>query len=222
VSEVILNRFLGCAAATLLLLAVAGCSGWLPKPVAPPAVYGLSGPPDAPQPSVASATSGSDARPTLIVSDPRAAAGFDSARMVYVKSGDRREYFARSEWVDTPARMLAPAIVSAVGASGAFRAVVPAPSSAAGDLRLDTQIIRLQQNFGSTPSNVRFTLRVYLVAEGSRQVLAWQEFDASEAAPSEDAAGGVTAAGRAFNRVLAGLSTFCAQVARDWRSHETQ
>jgi len=69
-----------------------------------------------------------------------------------------------NEWVDTPARMLAPLIVAAVENSGTFRAVVLTPSAATGDLRLDTGIMRLQHDFGSQPSRVRFTLRAYIFA----------------------------------------------------------
>jgi ABC-type uncharacterized transport system auxiliary subunit len=54
-------------------------------------------------------------------------------------------------------------IVSALESSGTFRAVILAPTAAAGDLRLDTEILRLQQDFASQPSRVRFTLRAYLV-----------------------------------------------------------
>ena len=85
--------------------------------------------------------------PTLIINPPHAAAGFDSPRIIYVRETHKLEYFAHSEWVDTPARMLAPLIVAAVENSGAFRAVVLTPSAAAGDLRLDTEIIRLQHEF---------------------------------------------------------------------------
>lgn len=46
--------------------------------------------------------------PTLIVSPPHAAAGFDSQRIMYLRQADQLEYFAHNEWIDTPARMLAP------------------------------------------------------------------------------------------------------------------
>ena len=89
--------------------------------------------------------------PTLIVSPPQAAAGFDSQRMIYLRHAAQPEYFAHNEWIDTPARMLAPLIVGALANSGAFRAVVQTPSPAAGELRLDTEILRLQQEFMAAP-----------------------------------------------------------------------
>lgn len=116
---------------------------------------------------------------------------------------------------DTPARMLAPLIVSVVEASGAFRAVVQTPSPATGDVRFDTEILRLQHEFLGTPSRVRFTLRAYLVDSVTRRVIASREFEATAAAASEDPHGGVTAATVAVNSVLAELAAFCAQTAGD-------
>ena len=151
---------------------------------------------------------------TLIVNPPHAAAGFDSEHIIYVRQASQLEYFAHNEWVDTPARMLAPLIVAAIEQSGAFRAVVQVPSTAAGDMRLDTEILRLQHEFLSTPSRVRFTLRAYLVDTASRRVLASREFEAVANAPSENPYGGVVAASQAVRQVLEELAAFCADAAR--------
>jgi cholesterol transport system auxiliary component len=151
---------------------------------------------------------------TLIVSPPHAAAGFDSRRMMYLRQADELEYFAHNEWIDTPARMLAPLIVSAVDSKGAFRAVVQTPSPATGDMRLDTKILRLQQEFLAKPSQVRFTVRAHLVENLTRRVIAAREFEAVAPAPSDDPRGGVTATHAAVRSVLAQVAEFCAQNAR--------
>jgi cholesterol transport system auxiliary component len=57
-----------------------------------------------------------------------------------------------------------------------------APTASSADLRLDTEILRLQQDFASQPSRVRFTLRAYLVDQTTRRVLAWRVFDEAVAA----------------------------------------
>jgi cholesterol transport system auxiliary component len=159
-------------------------------------------------------------RPTLIVNPPHAAAGFDSPHIMYVREAHKLEYFAHNEWVDPPARMLAPLLVAAIDNTGAFRAVVLAPSVAAGDLRLDTEIIRLQQEFGTQPSRVRFTLRAYLVEDKSRRVLAWREFEAAVPAASENPYGGVVAANGAVQSVLDDLAAFCAGAVRAWKNEQ--
>ena len=143
------------------------------KPVvsAHPNLYVLSNARDAAMPSQPKPRAAVTA-PTLIVSPLHAAAGFDSKRIIYIRQADQLEYFAHSEWIDTPARMLAPLIVTAVERSGAFRAVVQTPSTVAGEMRLDIEILRLQHEFLSAPSHVRLTLRAYLVDSKTRRVIA--------------------------------------------------
>ena len=200
--------------ATALLLTLLGaCSmlGGTEEP--PPAFYSLSGA----QPVTASPAARPNSAPTLVVNPPRAAPGFDSQHIIYVREPYQLEYFAHSEWVDTPARMLAPSIVAAIEGTGAFRAVVLAPSAAAGDLRLDVEIIRLQHEFDKSPSRARFTLRAYLVDNDSRQVLAWREFDDTVLAAEANPYGGVMAANSAVQHVLQRLASFCVEAAGNWR-----
>ena len=198
------------AAAALLALA-GGCSALLPKPTLPPAHYALAGAAPALRATGTSPSNRPAAALTLLVDPPRAAAGFDSRRIVYTREAHRLEAFAHSEWVDTPARMLAPLIVEAIEGRGAFRATVPATTAAAGDLRLDTEIVRLQHEFGGAPSRVRFTLRATLVDLTTRRVLAWRQFDQSVASASEDPQGGVSAANRVVRNVLDELAAFCSE-----------
>jgi cholesterol transport system auxiliary component len=199
-------------AAGMMLTAACACSWLKPTATPSPAFYSLDwarGTAPAETPATA---------PTLIVNPPTAVAGFDSQRIIYVRETHKLEYFANSEWVDPPARMLMPLLVAAVEGTGAFRAVVPTPSAAVGDLRLDTEIIRLQHEFLAQPSRVRFTLRAHLVENKSRRVLAWREFDAVVPATSENPYGGVVAANRAVQTVLEDLAAFCAEAAGSART----
>lgn len=204
------TRF-GLMALALSVMALAGCSALGPGTTPTPAFYALDGV-RAGAPAAAAATA-----PTLIINPPHAAAGFDSQRMIYVREPHKFEYFAHSEWIDPPARMLGPLLVAAIENTGAFRAVVLTPGAAAGDLRLDTDIIRLQHEFQTKPSRVRFTLRAYLVDDKTRRVLAWREFDGEVTATSDDPYGGVLAANRAVQGVLHDLAVFCAEGARNAR-----
>ena len=196
---------------------ISGCASLLPKPVAAPTLYTLEGkatpatalPSDAP--AKASATV------TLVVNTPRADAGFDSPHMMYVREPYKLEYFVHSEWVDTPARMLLPLVVLTVGKAGAFKAVVPATIAATGELTLDTEIVRLQQDFSAKPSRVVFTVRVYLVDTQSRKTIAWRELEAVVAAPSDDPAGGVVAANRAVQMALQQVADFCVEAEKLWQ-----
>ncbi len=204
------------AARFLLVSVVAafgvGCASLLPKSPPPPAFYALGG-----AAALNEALRVLGTGPTLIVNPPHAAAGFDSARMIYMRQPYHLEYFAHSEWVDTPARMAAPLIVAALQRSATLRAVVLTPSTAAGDLRLDTEILRLQHEFTSTPSRVRLSLRATLVDSATRRVLAWRVFDHTVTAASEDAYGGVVAANAAWQVALAALVGFSEDAARSWQ-----
>jgi cholesterol transport system auxiliary component len=200
-----------CAAGLVLTLA-GGCDALRPTTTAQPSFYTLdrargSAPP-------ASRPTAPAAAPTLIINPPHAAAGFDSQRIIYVREAHKLEYFVHSKWVDPPARMLAPLLAAAVENTGTFRAVVLTPSAAAGDLRLDTEVVRLQHEFQTRPSRVRFTLRAYIVENSTRRVLAWREFDETAPAASDDPYGGVLAANRAVQAALDNLAAFCAETAR--------
>ena len=146
---------------------------------------------------------------TLVVNMPHAAAGFDSARMAYVRTPHQIEYFTRSEWVDTPARMLLPLITGSLGNSGIFSAVVAAPGGAQGQLMLDLELLRFQQEFLRSPSRMHLTARAVLQDSSTRAVLAWREFDIEASASSENAYGGVLASQQVLQTLLAQLALFC-------------
>ncbi|MEO8143224.1 MAG: ABC-type transport auxiliary lipoprotein family protein [Betaproteobacteria bacterium] len=205
--------------AAIFLLLLSGCSALKPAVSEPPKHYSLAAVRDNLPSAVGSAPAApaAPAATTLIVSPPHASAGFDSHHIMYLRQPGQLEHFAYSEWVDTPARMLAPMIVSAIQDKGAFRAVVQTPSPATGEMRLDTEILQLQQEFFSIPSRVRFGLRVYLVENATRRVIATREFEATVASASEDPQGGVVAAGRAVQSVLEQLAVFCAEAALNRR-----
>lgn len=192
-------------AATLL----AGCGNLLPKPAAPPITYTLEAGVEAGALPAAAAASA----PTLAVSALQAAAGYDSPRIVYLRRPQQLEAYAHSVWVDTPARMLAPLLVAALNRSGAFAAVVSAPSAAASTLRLDTEVLRLRQDFEGGASAVTLSLRATLVDGATRQVLGSRDFSATVPAASADSAGGVQAAQTATRQVLAQLAPWCAAAA---------
>ena len=207
--------------AGLALLLASGCGGLLPQATPTPAFYALDG---EPAPAAASGARSLTPRlpapggPTLIVLPPHAAAGYDSQHLLYTRQAHELAYFAHSEWVDTPARMLAPLLVAALQNTGAFRAVALTPSAMAGELTLDAEILRLQQDFNGPPSQVRFTLRAYLVDSRTRQLLAWREFDLRVAAESEDPYGGVKAANLAVRAVLEQLAALSAEAVGPWQA----
>lgn len=188
--------------------ALAGCSALQPVKQEPVSTFALEAVLDRP-----GAVPAHDA-PNLVIAPTRAWPGFDSPRMVYVRTPHELEYFARNQWVDTPARMLTPLLTQAAESSGAFGAVSATGSGVIAPLRLESEIVRLQQEFMGVPSRVHLTLRVQVIDVAARKVLATREFDVAEKAPSEDPYGGVVAANRAVSRVLGEVREFCAMQAK--------
>jgi cholesterol transport system auxiliary component len=195
-----------------LALLLSGCAGGLlPAPAALPALYTL----DDTRAAAPAARGPAPGAPALVVAPPRPAAGYDSAHMLYLRQPQALERYAFHAWVDTPARLLAPLLVRALQDSGAFRAVLLAPSAGTGAWRLETELIRLHQDFASRPSQVRLTLRAVLLDSATREVIAWREFDRSVLAAADDPVAGAAAAQQATQQVLAELAAFCAaQVGR--------
>lgn len=147
---------------------------------------------------------------TLLVSPPRAAPGYDTARMAFVRKPMLLEYFAKNRWAEAPAKMLGPLLVSALEQRTNFRAVVPAGGMVKGDMRLDTELILLQQEFTTLPSRIHLRLRAQLIEQASHRIVATRAFEIFEVAPSDDPYGGVAAANRALARLLTQLADFSA------------
>ncbi|MBA3696893.1 MAG: membrane integrity-associated transporter subunit PqiC, partial [Methylotenera sp.] len=188
------------------------CSALLPAPAPQPSYYSLDGIPTKSRTPPSTSITLTTVKPTIIITTPRASAGFDTRHMIYMRQAHKLEYFAHSEWVNAPAHMLAPLIMTAIEGSNAFNAVVLSPANVSGDFRLDSEVVRLQQEFDSQPSKVRFTLRVYMVDNATRKVIAMREFDETAIANSDDPYGGVIAANHAVQLVLEKLTAFCSDV----------
>lgn len=187
---------------------VAGCAGLQPPKTKEMNVYLLDA-------AIPAARQGDRNSLVVVVDMPRAQPGYDTPQMVYVSRQHEIGFFASNRWVDTPARMLAPLLVQALEKGTDLGTVVQAPTAVVGDLRLETELIRLEQEFITRPSRVRLVLRAQLIAVRDRRVLATQQFEETEPAASDDPYGGVLAANRAVQRVLARLAEFCASQAKN-------
>jgi cholesterol transport system auxiliary component len=183
-------------------LPLAACTSWPTSPAPAPHIYRFEAPALA-----APAPARTDL--VLTVATPLARPGFETAAMVYVERPYELNYFVTSRWAAAPARMLQPLLVQALEQRGAFRAVLPAAGATAGDLRLETELVRLEQDFTVRPSRIRLTLGVQLIDARRERVLATTRIDETETATSDDAYGGVGAANRALQRALDALTRFC-------------
>jgi cholesterol transport system auxiliary component len=208
----ITQRLLAYGSAALVSAALlAGCAGVLPRaPESPPLTYLLA--PDL-HPRDRGLRKQEGGEPTLLVSQPEAAAGYGTQRMAYLEQDYRLDQFADHEWVESPSAMLGPLLVTALRGNTAFGAVSEDARGISADLRLDTLIEVLHQDFRSRPSLARVELRVRLVDPNERRVLATRVFSDTEIAPSDDAYGGVVAVNRILTRLLPQIADFAAETA---------
>ena len=192
---------------------VAGCASFQQAPQESPSLHVL-------QPGALPAQAARRSDLTLEVGVPRAAPGFDTPRIAYVERPYAIDYYSRSEWADTPARMLGSVLAAAFERSGAFRAVVLAPTSARAELRVDVELVRLQQDFTVKPSRADLALRVQVVDARARRVLATLVVEETEPAATQDAYGGVAATNAALKRAIERTVAFVLGEASALRSPE--
>jgi len=197
----------------VLALLIAGCSVLKPADVPVAAVYRLDAKVDTAVVGTANALAKapSNLPVSILIGNIRAAAGFDSNRMLFMRQPHQVEEFQQSQWQKPPAAMLMPLVSSSLEASGLFKVVLQAPSALQTTYRLDLEILSLQQDFTSTPSRVHFVLRAHLSDNQNQQITAWREFDVNIATPTEDAYGGVLASNQAVTQALQQLTAFCAE-----------
>lgn len=186
--------------ALLFLFLLAACSA-LPAPKTLPLHRYLLESKPSPRPPPTRRTE------VLSISLPAAAPGYDTPQMAYLRQPLELEYFASHRWADTPAQMIQAVMLQTLAAE--FSAVVSAPGQLPANLRLDTELIKLQQDFTRQPSRIQLTLRAQLINVKEKRVIAERRFDETENADSENAYGGALAANRALQRILMGLSEFC-------------
>ena len=188
-----------------LVIALMGCSALQPANVPPMAVYRLDAVAPGSSPAPATATA------SILVGNIRAAAGFDTSRMLFMRQPYQVEEFQQSQWQKPPAAMLMPLVATTLESSGIFKVVLQAPSAVLTTYRLDLEILSLQQDFSSTPSRIHFKLRAHLSDRQNQQIIAWREFSISIPTTSEDAYGGVLASNQAVAQVLQQLRVFCVE-----------
>lgn len=145
---------------------------------------------------------------TLLVTTPDAIAGYDTEEMLYIKKPFKVEAFAKNAWLSPPANMLYPLITQSLQRSGAFYAVATSPYGEATDYRLDSQLIRLQQNFLKKPSEIDLVVKVVLTDVALNKVIGSTIVSQHVPCPAESPYGGVIAANKATEQLTGNITQF--------------
>lgn len=185
----------------LVNLLLTACVNLKPIHTATPATYIID--------AVVTPIKATPTRYSLLISTPKASPGLSDNHMAYSQQPHTLQYFAHNRWIDNPANMLLPLMVQTLQDSDRFQAVVATPYVGTTDLRLDTELLTLQQEFIQKPSVVKLTIRMQLIDLKTQRVIATQVFHTTQIADTDTPYGGVNAANKAVAQFLASLRQFC-------------
>ncbi|CZJ04609.1 TPA: hypothetical protein I9781_002458 [Legionella pneumophila] len=145
---------------------------------------------------------------TIQVTVPEAVAGYQTEEMLYMKKPFKLEPFVKNAWTSPPADMLFPLLVQSLQSSGYFYAVTSSPYSEEADYRLDTQVLKLEQNFIKKPSVLEFSAKIVLTHISDNQIIGSRIVSLQIPCSQDTPYGGVIAANQATFRFTATATDF--------------
>ncbi|HAU0828647.1 TPA: hypothetical protein JBH46_05980 [Legionella pneumophila] len=145
---------------------------------------------------------------TIQVTVPEAVAGYQTEEMLYMKKPFKLEPFVKNAWTSPPADMLFPLLVQSLQSSGYFYAVTSSPYSEEADYRLDTQLLKLEQNFIRKPSVLEFSAKIVLTHISDNQIIGSRIVSLQIPCSQDTPYGGVIAANQATFRFTATATDF--------------
>jgi len=146
---------------------------------------------------------------TLYVNAVKADPLYETDKMAYTSHSYRVDYFAKSKWADTPARMLQPLIMKTLQNTHYFDAVTSSTSSIRYDYILNVQLSELRQVFLIHSSYVVLKIHAELINAKTGIIIASKEMISEVPARSMNPFGGVVAANTALSITLKKLTYFC-------------
>ena len=145
---------------------------------------------------------------SLRISQPESAPGLNTTRMAYRTDSNHIDYFAYHEWVASPARMMASLMEARLDESGMFGPIVSGSSDIRTDLRLDSHVLSLYQDFTGETSTVSLSVKVNLIDVSNRSLTNSEIFSYRVPADERNAESGVIAANQAAEQLLDDLTRF--------------
>lgn len=151
---------------------------------------------------------------TILVLATQSIPELDSRKMMYMTQAHHIGYFSLHSWAAPPAEMLLSLIAQSLRVTHYYKAVLTAPYVGTTSLRLTTQLLQLQQDFRTHPSQIQIVLAAQLSNATTGKIIAAREFKAVVPALQQTPYGGVIAANVASTRILKQLAQFCVQASK--------
>ena len=154
---------------------------------------------------------------TLLITPTEAVNGYQTEEMHYSTTTYALNNFTKNAWFSPPATMIYPLIIQSVQHSGYFSAVSSGVYTSKTQYRLDTQLLKLQQNFLKKPSVLELEVKAVVTRVSDNQILASRTFKQQIACPYDSPYGGVIAANKATKRLTKDITQFVIHHATDGR-----
>jgi cholesterol transport system auxiliary component len=148
---------------------------------------------------------------TLMVATPETSSIYNTNQMAYTQKPYQIEYYSQNEWAETPIQMLQPLLVQTMENMHFFRAVITTPSLNHYDYMLNTQLLVFKEDLTWRVPRFEMVMRAQISRSSVNQVVATKDFSVSEPVPSGTPYGGVMAANRATEKILAEIARFCVE-----------
>lgn len=143
------------------------------------------------------------AKPVVLQLLPvRAAAGFQSAAMMYSRSADTLEHYRDSRWLAPPAQLVGDAIAQTLSRQPWVSAVQQQTALASAPWALHCSLYRLEHDLRGGQGTVRLGLTCELANQRTRSIAAHWHFDGSQPLTVNDAAHFAQGAQTLLNQAL--------------------
>lgn len=145
---------------------------------------------------------------TLLITPTEAVNGYQTEQMHYTTSHYALNNFTKNAWFSPPATMLYSLLIQSMQHSGYFSAVSSGAYISKTQYRLDTQLLKLQQNFIHKPSILELEVKAVVTRVADNQILASRTFKQHVLCPYDSPYGGVIAANQATERLTKAIAQF--------------
>lgn len=145
---------------------------------------------------------------TLLITPTEAVNGYQTEQMHYSTQTHALNNFTKNAWFSPPATMLYSLLIQSIQHSGYFSAVSSGAYISKTGYRLDTQLLKLQQNFIKKPSILEFKVKAVLTRVADNQILVSRVFKQNVPCPYDSPYGGVIAANQATERLTKDITRF--------------
>lgn len=151
---------------------------------------------------------------SILIMQPVALDGYDTEQMLYVDKPYQVNSFANNSWMSPPSTMLLPLFIRSIESSHYFLAVASDLNTSKTEYRLESVLIRLQQNFLMKPSHLQLVMQVMLIHSIDSRVVAADTIYESIPCPKDNPLGGVVAANQATRKLTSRVAHFVLEQVR--------